>query len=37
MTLLEKIIDTFDGVIVEDKQWVIDGSKGDRYVVESHP
>ena len=37
MTLLEKIIDTFDGVIIEDNQWVIDGSKGDRYVVEWNP
>ena len=37
MTLLEKIIDTFDGTIVEDNQWVMDGSKGGRYIVEWDP
>jgi hypothetical protein len=37
MNLLEKIIDTFDGVIIEDNQWVVDGSKGNRYVVEWNP
>ena len=34
MNLLEKIIDTFDGTIIEDNQWTINGSKGKRYVVE---
>jgi hypothetical protein len=37
MTLLEKIIDTFDGTIVEDNQWVMDCSKGGRYIVEWDP
>ena len=26
-----------DGVIIEDNQWVVDGSKGNRYVVEWNP
>ena len=34
MNLLEKIIDTFDGVIIEDNQWTVDGSNGKRYIVE---
>ena len=33
MNLLEKIIDTFDGVIIEDNQWTVNGSKGKRYVI----
>ena len=37
MNLLEKIIDTFDGVIIEDNQWTVDGSKGNRYIVEWDP
>ena len=37
MNLLEKIIDTFDGVILEDNQWIVDGSKGNRYTVEWDP
>ena len=37
MNLLEKIIDTFDGVIIEDNQWTVQGSKGKRYMVEWHP
>ena len=37
MNLLEKIIDTFDGVILEDNQWTVDGSKGNRYIVEWYP
>ena len=34
MNLLEKIIDTFDGVIIEDNQWTVDGSNCKRYIVE---
>ena len=37
MTLLEKIIDTFDGEIMVDNQWRVDGSKGNRYIVEWDP
>ena len=29
--LLETLIEKFDGVIIEDNQWVVDGSKGNRY------
>ena len=32
--LLDLIIDKFDGVIIEDNQWVVDGSSGNRYIVE---
>ena len=34
MNLLEAIIDKFDGVIIEDNQWTVDGSNGKRYIVE---
>ena len=37
MTLLEKIIDTFDGEIMVDNQWRVDGSKGNHYTVEWCP
>ncbi len=37
MTLLEKIIDTFDGEIMVDNQWRVDGSKGSQYTVEWNP
>ena len=37
MNLLETLIEKFDGVIIEDNQWVVDGSKGNRYVVEWNP
>ena len=35
--LLNLIIDKFDGVIIEDNQWVVDGSSGNRYIVEWNP
>lgn len=35
--LLDLIIDKFDGVIIEDNQWVVDGSSGNRYIVEWNP
>ena len=34
MNLLETIIDKFDGVIIEDNQWTVEGSNGNRYIVE---
>ena len=34
MSLLETIIDKFDGVIIEDNQWTMEGSNGKRYIVE---
>ena len=37
MTLLEKIIDTFDGEIIQDNKWRVDGSKGNHYTVEWCP
>ena len=37
MNLLDKIIETFDGVIIEDNQWTVDGSKDKKYVVEWYP
>ena len=37
MTLLEKIIDTFDGEIMQDNKWRVDGSKGNHYTVEWCP
>ena len=37
MNLLEKIIDTFDGEIMVDNQWRVDGSKGNHYTVEWDP
>ena len=33
MNLLDKIIDTFDGEIMIDNQWRVDGSKGKKYTV----
>ena len=35
--LVEYIIEKFDGVILEDNQWTVDGSKGNRYIVEWDP
>jgi len=32
--LLEHIIKVFDGVIIEDNQWSVEGSAGKRYIVE---
>ena len=37
MNLLEHIIETFDGEIMVDNQWRVDGSKGKKYVVEWYP
>ena len=37
MNLLETIIDKFDGVVIEDNQWTIEGSQGNRYIVEWNP
>ena len=37
MNLVDYIIEKFDGVILEDNQWTIDGSKGNRYIVEWDP
>ena len=37
MNLLEYIIEKFDGVVLEDNQWTVDGSKGNRYIVEWDP
>ena len=37
MNLVEYIIEKFDGVILEDNQWTVDGSKGNRYIVERDP
>ena len=34
MNLLETIIEKFDGVIIEDNQWTMEGSNGKRYIVE---
>ena len=34
MNLLETIIEKFDGVIIEDNQWTVEGSNGKRYIVE---
>ena len=34
MTLLEKIIDTFDGEIMAENRWRVDGSNGTKYTVE---
>tara|TARA_B100000214_G_C23578222_1_gene450577 strand:+ start:44 stop:265 length:222 start_codon:yes stop_codon:yes gene_type:complete len=33
MNLLDKIIDTFDGEIMIDNQWRVDGSNGKKYTV----
>ena len=37
MNLVEYIIEKFDCVILEDNQWTVDGSKGNRYIVEWDP
>ena len=37
MNLVDYIIEKFDGVILEDNQWTVDGSKGNRYIVEWDP
>ena len=37
MNLLEKIFETFDGEIIEDNRWRVDGSNGNHYTVEWHP
>jgi len=37
MNLLEHIIETFDGEIMVDNQWRVDGSKGSQYTVEWKP
>tara|TARA_B100002019_G_scaffold163402_1_gene140960 strand:- start:1080 stop:1295 length:216 start_codon:yes stop_codon:yes gene_type:complete len=34
VNLLETLIEKFDGVIIEDNQWTVDGSNGKRYIVE---
>ena len=34
MNLTEYIIKKFDGEIIEDNQWRVDGSKGNKYTVE---
>lgn len=34
MNLLETLIEKFDGVIIEDNQWTVNGSNGKRYIVE---
>jgi|TARA_R100000455_G_C6232418_1_gene93658 hypothetical protein len=35
--LIDLIIEKFDGSIVEDNKWRVDGSKGNHYWVEWHP
>ena len=37
MNLVDYIIEKFDGVVLEDNQWTVDGSKGNRYIVEWDP
>ena len=37
MNLVEYIIEKFDGAVLEDNQWTVDGSKGNRYIVEWDP
>ena len=37
MNLIDKIIEVFDGEIVEDNKWRVDGSNGKKYQVEWHP
>ena len=34
MNLLETLIEKFDGVIIEDNQWTVNGSNGKKYIVE---
>ena len=33
MNLIDKIIEVFDGEIMEDNQWRVDGSNGNKYTV----
>ena len=35
--LIDLIIKKFDGEIIEDNKWRVDGSKGNHYWVEWHP
>ena len=37
MNLIDKIIEVFDGEIMEDNQWRVDGSNGNKYTVEWDP
>ena len=37
MNLVDYVIEKFDGVILEDNQWTVEGSKGKRYIVEWYP
>jgi hypothetical protein len=37
MNLLEKLIETFDGEILEDNQWRVDGTNGKHYTVKWDP
>ena len=37
MNLIDKIIEVFDGEIMEDNKWRVDGSNGKKYKVEWHP
>ena len=37
MTLLEKIIDTFDGEIMVDNEWRVSGTNGKHYTVKWDP
>ena len=37
MNLVDYIIEKFDGVVLEDNQWTVDGSKGNMYIVEWDP
>ena len=37
MNLLETLIEKFDGVIIEDNQWTVVGTSGNKYTVEWHP
>ena len=35
--IVDKIIEVFDGEIMEDNQWRVDGSNGNKYTVEWNP
>ena len=35
--IIDKIIEVFDGEIMEDNQWRVDGSNGNKYTVEWDP
>jgi hypothetical protein len=35
--LIDLLIEKFDGEIIEDNKWRVDGSKGNHYWVEWHP